>query len=34
MALTGDKTPGVVQDADRVLPDTGGLSLADLLTAI
>ena len=34
MALTGDKTPVELQDADRVLPGEGGLPLADLLTAI
>jgi sugar phosphate isomerase/epimerase len=34
MALTGDKTPVELQDADRVLSGEGGLPLADLLTAI
>ena len=34
MALTGDKKPAELQDADRVLPGEGGLPLADLLTAI
>ena len=34
MALTGDKKPAELQDADRVLPGEGGLPLVDLLTAI
>ena len=34
MALTGDKTPVELQDADRVLSGEGGLPLVDMLTAI
>ena len=33
-APTGDKTTGVLQDADRVLPGEGGLPLADYVKAV